>query len=86
MLKIIRKHKSYDLTGMGKTMTDDKVDDGLYVEFFNVGGRAKGIFEHEINAISAVIAAGKSDDEIRDLVKRLMAKRQELANEHLEVA
>ena len=83
MLNIIRAYKSYALSGMGKTMTNDHIKDGLFVPFFRVGGRATGCFENEINAINAAKAAGKSEDEIRELVKALIAKRAEIAADYL---
>ena len=83
MLNIIRASKSFALTGMGKTMTNDHIKDGLFVPFFSVGGRAVGCFESEINAINAAKAAGKSNDEIRELVKKLIAKRSEIVADYL---
>ena len=51
---------------------------GLLTTFIKIGDRAVGIPDFEVDAILGARIAGKSDDEIRDLVKRLHAKRAEL--------
>ena len=52
---------------------------GLFTNGVAIGQRAKGWPDYEVQAINAARIAGKSDAEIRDLVKRLHAKRAELA-------
>ena len=44
-----------------------------------IGQRSRGWPDYEVKAIAAARIAGKSDDEIRDLVLMLHAKRIELA-------
>lgn len=44
-----------------------------------IGQRAVGWPDYEVSALVSARIAGKSDAEIRDLVKRLHAKRAELA-------
>lgn len=39
------------------------------------GGRAVGFPEHEISALNDALLAGKSQDEIRNLVRQLVAAR-----------
>ena len=51
---------------------------GLFTTGVAIGQRSKGWPSHEIQAINAARIAGKSDDEIRELVKVLHAKRTEL--------
>jgi len=43
-----------------------------------IGQRAKGWPDYEVRAINTARVAGKSDDEIRELVKLLHSKRIEL--------
>jgi prophage regulatory protein len=51
---------------------------GLFTAGVSIGQRAKGWPDYEVRAINAARIAGKSDDEIRELVKALHAKRAEL--------
>ena len=52
---------------------------GLFTMQVKIGQRAVGWPDSEVSAINAARIAGKSDAEIRELVKRLHAKRLELA-------
>ena len=52
---------------------------GLFTTGVAIGQRARGWPDYEIDAINAARVAGKSDDEIRELVKWLHAKRTELS-------
>ena len=51
---------------------------GLFTTGVSIGQRAKGWPDYEVDALISARIAGKSDAEIRDLVKRLHAKRIEL--------
>ena len=52
---------------------------GLFTNGVAIGQRAKGWPNYEVDAINAARVAGKSESEIRELVKALHAKRSELA-------
>ena len=52
---------------------------GLFTNGVAIGQRAKGWPYYEVDAINAARVAGKSESEIRELVKTLHAKRSELA-------
>ena len=52
---------------------------GLLTKPIKIGERAVGLPDYEVKAVTAARVAGKSNDEIRELVKRLHAKRAELA-------
>ena len=52
---------------------------GLFTNGVAIGRRAKGWPDYEVDAINAARVAGKSESEIRELVKTLHAKRSELA-------
>jgi prophage regulatory protein len=52
---------------------------GLFTNGVAIGQRAKGWPDYEVYAINAARVAGKSENEIRVLVKALHAKRVELA-------
>ena len=55
------------------------IRDGLWTTGVAIGQRAKGWPDYEVDAIIKARVAGKSDDQIRELVKDLHAKRTELA-------
>jgi prophage regulatory protein len=55
------------------------IRDGLFTTGVAIGQRAKGWPDYEVDAIITARIAGKSDDQIRELVKALQAKRTELA-------
>jgi len=52
---------------------------GLFPAGVPIGQRAKGWPDYEVNAINSARVAGKTEDEIRELVKSLHSKRTELA-------
>ena len=52
---------------------------GLFPAGVAIGQRAKGWPDYEIQAIAAARVAGKSETEIRELVKALHAQRSEVA-------
>ena len=52
---------------------------GLFTNGVAIGQRAKGWPDYEVDAINAARVAGKSESEMRELVKNLHAKRSELA-------
>lgn len=53
---------------------------GLFTTGIAVGQRAKGWPDYEAQAVATARVAGKSDAEIRELVKALHAKRTDPAN------
>ena len=55
------------------------IRDGLFTTGVSIGQRAKGWPDYEVDAIITARIAGKSDAQIRELVKALHAKRTELA-------
>lgn len=56
------------------------IKSGLFTSGVAIGQRSKGWPSHEVQAINAARIAGKSDAEIRELVKRLHANRADLAS------
>ena len=55
------------------------IREGLHTTGVAIGQRAKGWPDYEVAAIISARIAGKTDAEIRELVKALHAKRTELA-------
>jgi len=83
---LIRLPKVLDKTGQKKSMVYDHISKGTLPEPIAISDRARAWIASEIDAIVAARIAGKSDDEIRELVKTLTAKRQQIANEILSAA
>ena len=54
------------------------IRDGLFPVGVQIGQRARGWPDYEVTAINTARIAGKSEDEIRDLVKLLHSKRMAL--------
>ncbi len=54
------------------------IRDGLWTKPVSIGQRSVGWPDDEVRALNAARIAGKSDDEIRDLVNRLHTKRAAL--------
>lgn len=85
-LRILRITPLKEKMGLGSSsVVYAHVNQGLLTPPFKIGLRASGWPEHEANAINAARMAGQTNDEIRELVKTLIAKRQQLANEFLSV-
>ena len=65
----------------GKSRSSHYLDikNGLYVKPVQIGARAVGTPDDEVDALNAAIIAGKTDEEIRDLVVRLEAARKTAA-------
>jgi len=62
--------------GIGRSTLYERISNGLWTRPVKLGARASAWPAHEVFALNAARIAGKPDDEIRDLVKRLEADRQ----------
>ena len=87
ILRFLRIDAIKEKMGFGSNSTVyAHVEAGSLTSPVKIGLRASGWPEHEADAINAARIAGKTEDEIRELVKILMAKRQQLADEILAAA
>jgi len=77
-LKIERRLDTRVRLNVSKSTEVNREHEGLITSVFSLGGRAVGRFEHETTAIMAAMGAGKSDDDIRILVKSLHEVRKTL--------
>jgi prophage regulatory protein len=77
-LILLRLQEAYRASGDSKTNFWQKQQDGLMVSTVKCGTRGAGVFKHEIDSISLARAAGYTDEQLRELVKRLEQKRAEL--------
>lgn len=74
-IKILRKPEVIRITGLSNTSIFERTKSGLFPSSISLGGRAVGYLESEISAIVTARAAGHNDEQIRQLVKVLIAKR-----------
>tara|TARA_Y100000782_G_C10188104_1_gene268113 strand:- start:8464 stop:8745 length:282 start_codon:yes stop_codon:yes gene_type:complete len=87
-LNLIRKDKAQATYACGKTLFQQKINEGLVPPPIKLGLRAVAFYEQEINATLAVTIAGYTDEQIKEFVKGLVAKRKNLLAQytHLEAA
>jgi len=86
ILRILRITPLKVKMGLGSSSTVyAHVEDGVLTPPVKIGLRASGWPEHEVDAINAARIAGKSNDEIRELVKSLISKRTEITANGMEV-
>jgi len=83
MESLIRIKRVEEITGLKKSMLYDLIKKGEFVEPVKIGERAVAWIESETDVINAARMANKSADEIRELVKTLMERRQQIANKIL---
>lgn len=77
--KIYRLPAVKSQTGLSRSTIYLRINQCLWTKPISLGGRAVGWPENEVDAINAARIAGKSDEEIRALVKKLEEERKALA-------
>ena len=65
-----------DIPGYSRSTLYLRISQGLWTHPVKIGPRAVGWPDHEVTALNFARIAGKSDEEIRALVKRLEAARK----------
>lgn len=73
---ILRLRATTGSNGLSRSTTYLRIKQGLWPSPISLGGRAVGWPAHEVKAVNAARIAGKSDDEIRQLVAQLEASRK----------
>ncbi|MDT8399841.1 MAG: AlpA family phage regulatory protein [Pseudomonadales bacterium] len=66
-------------TGICNSSLCNRITEGQFPPPISLGGRAVGWLEHEVSAILAALAGGKSKDEIYQLVRSMVKERKNLA-------
>lgn len=74
--KILRKPSVKAESGLSNSTLYLRISQGLWVKPISLGGRTVGWPASEVAALNAARIAGKTDDEIRVLVKKLEAQRK----------
>jgi len=80
-MKLLRLTPILGLTGVSRSTHYAQIQSGLMTAGVPLSVHSVAWPEHEILAINAARVAGKSDDEIRLLVIKLMADRKALGAE-----
>ncbi|MDO6839485.1 AlpA family phage regulatory protein [Paraglaciecola chathamensis] len=83
-LRVIRKPEVCNLAGMSNTSLFEQTRAGIFPPPISLGARAVGFFMHEVQAILAARSVGKSDDDIKLIVKALIKQREQSANDLLK--
>jgi prophage regulatory protein len=73
--RIMRSPEVIQISGMPRSTRVLHISKGLWPRPISLGGRTVGWISTEVDAVLAARVAGKSDDEIRQLVKNLEAQR-----------
>ncbi len=74
-IRFMRLPEVLACTGTAESTHFYRINQGLMVKAVKLGPRMAGYPEHEIAALCAARLAGKTDDEVRSLVTRLMGAR-----------
>lgn len=75
---LLRKPTVLAMVGFGTTTLYDRIKSGLFTRPIRIGARLSAWKASEVKAVNDAIAAGRSDDEIRALVKALEESRKAL--------
>lgn len=65
-------------TGLSRSTIYSYIQQGLWIKPVRLGVRSVGWPDYEVAALLSARISGRSDDEIRELVKLLEAKRKDL--------
>lgn len=75
-LIIQRRAEVCEQLKVGRSTFHNRINVGLFPPSFSLGGRAAGYFAYETNAMIRAMAAGKSNDELKNLVNILIEYRK----------
>jgi prophage regulatory protein len=80
---LLRKPTVLSMTGFGTTTLYERIKAGLFTRPIRIGARLSAWRASEVDEINRAIVAGKTDAEIRDLVKTLENARVEASRGQL---
>ena len=75
LIEFIRQPAVTAMTGLSRSVLYAHVQRGLFTPPIHLGPQTAVWPRHEINAINAARLASKSEDEIREVVKAMIADR-----------
>lgn len=74
--RIVRKPQVLSTLGISKSTLFNRINAGLIPPSINLGGRACGWLEEEIQTVLSALVANRKPDDIKELVKNLMEARK----------
>ena len=74
-LQIERKSEVLQRIGLSRSTLHSKVQNGLWCPPISLGARAVGFLKHETDELIAAHMNGYSQDQLRDLVRKLVLER-----------
>ena len=74
-LQIDRKSEVLQRIGLSRSTLHSKIQQGLWCPPISLGARAVGFLEHETDELIAAHINGYSPEQLRELVKNLVAER-----------
>ncbi len=80
-IRFLRRAEVLKRAGYSNSTLHQRIDESLFPPSINLGGRAVGWLEHEVSATLSAFASGKTLSSVQELVKGLIAKREELSLE-----
>jgi prophage regulatory protein len=75
--KITRRPEVLELLQISRSNLYQKIDQGLWPKPIQLGSRAVGFLSNENEQVLAAMISGKTQDEIRELVKTLVEGRKQ---------
>lgn len=77
-LYLLRLQSVSERTGEPRSTIYDRIASGMFVPPVKLGPQSSAWPSHEVDAMIAARIAGRSADEIRELVRRLIEERKSL--------
>ncbi len=75
-IQLIRNNDANKILALGRTAVDCGIADGVIPPRISLGKRAAGFLKHELEAVIVARAAGRSDEDVRNLVDQLVLSRE----------
>ncbi|MDO6719866.1 AlpA family phage regulatory protein [Psychrosphaera sp. 1_MG-2023] len=77
-LQLIRKPEALRMLGISKSNFHIKINEGLLPAGISLGANSVGYFKHELASVIIAMATGKTQEEVKSLVKYLVEQRHNL--------
>ena len=75
-IKIVKQPSLLEQFSFSKSTLFSQIKQGLMPKAIPLGDRAVGYLQHELDAVLSARIAGQSNEQIKELVKSLVAKRK----------
>ena len=75
-IQLLRPAEAHKTLALGRTAVTEAISAGLLPPAIPLGARAIGDLKHELEAVIVARAAGRSDEDVRNLVDQLVLSRE----------